>query len=136
VGTLLDTTVLIRAERLGLILDLPQGEDVGIAAITASELIFGVHRADPRHRAQRAAFVEHILRTIDTLPFDLQVARVHARLWSDLNQAGTPIGPNDLLVAATALAYGWALATHNVREFSRVPGLTLRPPLDNRSSTP
>jgi tRNA(fMet)-specific endonuclease VapC len=128
VGTLLDTAVLIQAERLGLALDLPQDEEVGIAAITASELLYGVHRGDPPRRAQRAAFVEHIVRTIDTLPFDLQVARVHARLWADLTQAGALIGPNDLLVAATALAYGWAVATHNAREFSRVPGLTLRPP--------
>ncbi len=129
-GTLLDTSVLIRAERAGWALDLPADEEVGIAAITAAELLHGVHRADPERRAQRAAFVEHVLRTIDTLAFDLGTARVHARLWADLAQAGNTIGPHDLLVAATALARGWAVATHNLRELSRVPGLVLHPATD------
>lgn len=126
-GTLLDTSVLVRAERAGWMLDLPAEEEVGIAAITAAELLHGVHRADPERRARRAAFVEHVLRTVDTLPFDLATARVHARLWADLAQAGRTIGPHDLMVAATAVARGWAVATVNTREFSRVPGLALHP---------
>lgn len=125
-GTLLDTSVLIRAERAGRVLELSADEEVGIAAITAAEMLHGVHRADPEHRVQRTAFVEHVLRTIDTLPFDLATARVHAQLWADLVQQGRTIGPHDLLVAATAVSRGWAVATYNIREFSRVSGLMLR----------
>jgi tRNA(fMet)-specific endonuclease VapC len=126
VGTVLDTSVLIEAERARLGLDLPPDEEVAIAAITASELLHGVYRADRARRTQRAAFVELVLRTLDTLPVDLATARVHARLWSDLAQEGITMGAHDLLIAATALARGWTLATLNAREFARIPGLRLR----------
>ena len=127
-GTLLDTSVLVRIERAGGTWALPPDEEVGIAAITASELLHGVHRADPIRRVQRQAFVENILRTVPTVPFDLQVARTHAWLWADLAAQGQVIGPHDLLVAATALALGWSVATHNPAEFRRVPGLLVREP--------
>lgn len=127
-GTLLDTSVLIRAEREEQQLSISGDEEVAISAITASELLHGVHRARSEHRARRQAFVELVLRTFPVKPFDLDVARVHARIWADLTAAGTPIGPHDLIVAATALALGWSVATLNRAEFERVPGLTLRSP--------
>ena len=124
-GTLLDTSVLIRLERSGSTLTLGDDEEVAIAAITASELLHGVHRADLRRRAQREAFVEHVLRVLPVYPFSLETARVHARLWADLAVAGQLIGPHDLILAATALALGWSVATHNAIEFARVPGLVV-----------
>jgi tRNA(fMet)-specific endonuclease VapC len=42
-----------------------------------------------------------------------------------LGEAGTPIGPHDVLIAATARRHGYTLVTHNTREFIRVPGLLL-----------
>jgi tRNA(fMet)-specific endonuclease VapC len=128
VGTLLDTSVLIRLDRTRSELPLSNDEDVAIAAITASELLHGVHRADPQRRAQREAFVEHVLSTLPVYPFSLESARVHARLWADLATAGRLIGPHDLLVAATALTHGWSVATYNVSEFRRVPGLVVHGP--------
>jgi tRNA(fMet)-specific endonuclease VapC len=130
VGTLLDSSVLIRLERSGSTLRFDDDEEVAIAAITASELLHGVHRADPRRRAQREAFVEHVFRVLPVYPFSLQTARVHARLWADLALAGHLIGPHDLIVAATALALGWSVATHNAIEFARVPGLVVHGPAD------
>lgn len=129
-GTLLDSSVLIRLERSAAALNLPDEEDVAIAAITASELLHGVHRADPAHRAEREAFVEHVLRVFPVQPFDLPIARVHARLWADLAASGRLIGPHDLMIAATALALGWSVATYNPGEFGRVPGLRLRTPTE------
>jgi tRNA(fMet)-specific endonuclease VapC len=142
VGTVLDTTVFIELERA--LRDLPtaramaevaqrleaqlgKDEEVGIAAITASELLHGVHRATARHRAQREAFVEALLVAFPTLSFDLLVARVHARLWARLVSSGAEVGPHDRLVAATALSAGWRVATANIRHFSRVPGLQVAP---------
>jgi predicted nucleic acid-binding protein len=98
-------------------------EDVGIAAITASELLHGVHRATPEHRGRREAFVEAVLAAFPTLPFDLLAARVHAGLWADLVSSGNQVGAHDRLVAATAMAAGWRVATTNVRDFNRIPGL-------------
>jgi tRNA(fMet)-specific endonuclease VapC len=138
VGTLLDTTVFIDFERAlrplpaetamtevarRLEAQLGPSDEVGIAAITASELLHGVHRADSEHRARREAFVEGVLAAFPPLPFDLLAARSHARLWAELSAAGTDIGPHDRLVAATAIAAGWRVATANTRHFAPVPGL-------------
>jgi tRNA(fMet)-specific endonuclease VapC len=98
-------------------------EEVGIAAITASELLHGVHRATETHRGQREAFVEATLAAFPVLAFDLLIARVHARLWAGLASSGAEVGAHDRLVAATALSAGWRVATANAREFNRVPGL-------------
>ena len=70
-------------------------EEVAIAAITASELLHGVHRASATHRARREAFVESILAAVPVLDFDLLAARAHARLWADLAKAGSDVGPHD-----------------------------------------
>ena len=139
-GTVLDTTVFIDLERAvrglptaramtevarRLEAQLGEGEEVGIAAITASELLHGVHRATDEHRGQREAFVEAVLAAFPALVFDLLVARVHARLWAGLASAGTEVGAHDRLVAATAISAGWRLATANTRHFNRVPGLDI-----------
>jgi tRNA(fMet)-specific endonuclease VapC len=99
-----------------------------MAAITASELLHGCHRApEPGLRARRWAFVEGLLGAIPVLPFEIAEARRHAELWADFVREGELIGAHDMLVSATALAHGYALATLNRREFSRVPGLRLVP---------
>lgn len=141
-GTLLDTTVFIALERSfrdkapdaalptisGRLRNvLGDREPVGMAAITASELLHGVHRATHQHRARREAFVEALLVAFPPLSFDLLCARAHARLWSDLSASGNDIGPHDRLVAATAMARGWRVATANVRHFQRVPTLDVLP---------
>lgn len=100
-----------------------ENEKVGIAAITASELLHGVHRATQKHRGQREAFVEATLAAFPVLPLDLLVARVHARLWSRLASSGAEVGAHDRLVAATAMSAGWRVATANARHFNRVSGL-------------
>jgi predicted nucleic acid-binding protein len=64
-----------------------------IAAITASELLHGVERAaDPTRKAARAGHVEQVLNSISILPFDLQQARVHARIWAELADKGQMVG--------------------------------------------
>jgi tRNA(fMet)-specific endonuclease VapC len=138
VGTVLDTTVFIELERAmrglpaaramaevtqRLERQLGENEEVGIAAITASELLHGVHRATEAHRGRREAFVEAVLAAFPVLSFDLLVARIHARLWAGLASAEAEVGAHDRLVAATAMTAGWRVATANVRHFNRVPGL-------------
>jgi tRNA(fMet)-specific endonuclease VapC len=98
-------------------------EEVGIAAITASELLHGVHRATLEHRTRREAFVEAVLAAFPPLPFGLLAARVHARIWADLAVADQEVGAHDRLVAATAIAAGWRVGTANIRHFERIAGL-------------
>mgnify|MGYP001604438860 CR=1 FL=1 len=129
-GLVLDTSVIVEAERRTIafesLMEAVKDEPVGLAAITASELLHGCHRArDAGTRARRFAFVEALLGLIPVLDFGLAEARRHAELWAELARKGTVVGAHDLLIAATALANGWALATLRVREFRRVPGVTL-----------
>lgn len=60
-----------------------------------------------------------------SLPFGDDGAEQYGLIRAELKRQGRPIGANDLLIAATALAYDLTLVTHNTREFSRVPGLRL-----------
>lgn len=137
-GTVLDTTIFIALERATsragrdraedlvgrlLVQRLGQEEEAAIAAITASELLHGVHRATSRYRARREAFVESILAAVPVLEFDLLAARAHAQLWAALVKAGSDVGAHDRIVAATAISLGWRVATANVRDFERIAGL-------------
>ena len=104
---------------------LEPDEEVGIAAITASELLHGVHRASPEHRARREAFVEAVLAAFPPLPFGLLAARAHARIWAELAAVGQDVGAHDRLVAATAITAGWRVGTANLRHFDRIAGLDI-----------
>ena len=73
--------------------------------------------------APRLAALGQLLQPMQMLPFDSECATHAARIRAALEAAGTPIGPHDTLIAATALRHQATLVTRNVREFSRVPGL-------------
>lgn len=105
-------------------------EQVGIAAITAAELLAGVFRADPARRPRRTAFVEGVLNLLPVLPFDLVAARLFAQVEFELARVGVTVDTADLQIAATALARGWDVATLNAADFARVPGLGVRTPAD------
>jgi predicted nucleic acid-binding protein len=125
---LIDSSVLIAVERRALDLDSALGahaeEPVGIASITASELLHGVHRATTTaHRQRREVFVERLLAVLPVFPFDLVTARIHAPLWASLAARGTSVGSHDLLIGATAIALGYRVATRDRRSFGKIPGL-------------
>jgi tRNA(fMet)-specific endonuclease VapC len=124
---LIDTSVLVDAERSGDALDKRIGDDErAISAITVSELMHGVHRADSEaRRLSRQAFVERLLSRIEPIPVTEHVARIHAEIWARTEASGQVIGAHDLWIGATALSHGMALATRNRRDFERVPGLAL-----------
>lgn len=129
-GLIIDTSILVAAERGLYDLDqLRRGSmyaESGIASITMSELLHGAHRArDLRERTRRLAVAESLLGELSVFEFGVREAQRHAELWVHLQRAGTPIGPHDMLIAATALARGLELATLNRREFAQVPGLQL-----------
>lgn len=127
-GTLIDTSVLIAIERGQLDAAVLDGEDdeepIAIAAITSSELLHGVHRlrgAVAKTRAER--FVEHLLDAMPVIAFDLDVARVHARLDAELSATGTAVGDGDLMIAATAVWMDYRIATRDLRSFPKIKGL-------------
>lgn len=128
-GLLVDTSVLIDAERCGGTLGtLPDDVEWSISVVTASELLHGVHRArSERLRMRRQAFVEGVLSALAPLPITGQVARIHAEIWASLESSGQMIGAHDLWIAATALSSNLTVATSNPRDFERVPGLDVLP---------
>lgn len=123
---LIDTSVLVDAERGGSTLERVASDEHLISVISVSEFIHGIHRAvDGARRARRQAFVEQVLVELEALPITIEVARVHASIWAQLEAAGEVIGMHDLWIAATALTHGLQVATTNAREFERVPGLSV-----------
>jgi len=128
-GILIDSSVLIAWERDRVDLESQLAgcadEDFAISAITASELLHGVHRAsNPAQRRRREPFVEGLLALLPVISFDAVAARVHARLSAELAANGTAVGPHDLIIAATALTKGYKVTTRDERSFPRIPGLS------------
>lgn len=97
--------------------------DVGVPAIVEYELRCGLLRLPQQAAVPRLEALAQLLRPMQRLPFDSECAAHAARIRVALEAAGTPIGPHDTLIAATALRHQATLVTRNVREFARVPGL-------------
>lgn len=127
-GLVIDTDVWVLAEKSGGQLNLARWAHYGTAymsAVTASELLVGVERANTAPRkAQRGAFVESLLSSIPILEFSAPVARTHARMLAGLPKSKTAT-VQDALIAATALHHGHALLTRNVADFKIFSGLTV-----------
>lgn len=125
-GTLIDTSVLIPVERREL--DLRQVVDVdeplAMAAVTASELLQGVHAAsDAVRRSRMERSVELMIATVRVVAFTLPIARLHAQLAAELEARGTRIGAHDLMIAATAVWLDYRIATRDLRSFPKIRGL-------------
>ena len=129
-ASLIDSSVLIDVERgrvvLGVLLEGRGDRGVAMAAITAAELLHGVHRLRASKRKTRAeAVVETLFSSIPVIPFDLVCARAHARLGAELARRGITVGTHDLMIGATALARGFSIVTRDQRSFARIPGLEI-----------
>jgi tRNA(fMet)-specific endonuclease VapC len=99
--------------------------DVVLCAVVLGELLFGVERSGAAHRASNLALVAGLRQQYVALPFTDADAEEYGRIRAHLAALGTTIGPNDLMIAAIALANQLILVTHNTAEFSRVPALTI-----------
>jgi tRNA(fMet)-specific endonuclease VapC len=97
--------------------------DVGVSTVTYAELRYGVENS--ARPAQNIERLERFLLPLDVVPFDAGAARAYGKVRLQLKRQGSPIGGNDLLIAAHALSLGVTLVTNNVREFERVEGLAV-----------
>ena len=128
----LDTDVIIRGEKetfdlTGWLL-ANSGEQFEIAAITVAELWHGVERATGTRRAQRQKYLQSIIGSMTIIPYTEETAYEHARIWAQAQASGKMIGYYDLIVAATALERGSAVATFNLKHFARIAGLAVVEP--------
>jgi tRNA(fMet)-specific endonuclease VapC len=123
---LLDTNVCIgiltgRSPRAVEKLRQLSPSDVQVCSVVRAELLFGA-RNSTRVEAN-LTLLATFLAPFASVPFDDFAADLYGQLRANLHRAGELIGPNDMLIAATALAHDLTLVTRNVKEFARIPGL-------------
>jgi tRNA(fMet)-specific endonuclease VapC len=125
---LLDTNACIRilngsSPALASRLRACEPSSIRLSAVTKAELLYGAHRST--RVTENLRLLEEFFSAFASLPFDDRCAEHYGSIRADLAGRGKPIGPNDLLIAATARAHDLTLVTHDRREFSRVVGLKL-----------
>jgi len=98
--------------------------DLAISAITRFELLYGVERWPPAWKMKESGKVRLLLENLVILPFTGETSSHAATIRASLEAAGHPIGPMDVLIAATALENDLPLVTNNLDEFQRVPRLS------------
>jgi tRNA(fMet)-specific endonuclease VapC len=124
---LLDTNILsdlVRkpAGRIAQRIETVGEEAICTSLIVSAELRFGAFKKGSKRLSSQ---LEAVLSALDILPLEEPVDVRYAGLRLALERAGTPIGGNDMLIAAHALALDLTLVSANEREFSRVPGLAV-----------
>ncbi len=129
-GVIFDTSVLIDMERgspdIENFIGGRENESFGISVITVAELLHGVHRADSeKRRLKREAFVEKVIELFPIYYFNLNAARIYARVWSSLAKKGVNIGAHDLMIASTAIALGFSVVTSDKRDYEKIKGLKI-----------
>ena len=133
-GVVLDSSVLIAAERAGL--NTPQavrnirtviGEvRIAICALTVAEIAHGIYRArSPEQAARRRQFLDELKGHLPILPVTESTAEIVARIGAWQAAQGITVPLADLIIGATAIELGFAVGTLNVRDFRRIPGLNV-----------
>ena len=124
---LLDTNVCVgylrgkNSDNIAARLTAASPGDVALCSVVKAELLYGAERSQQPQRNH--AQLQRFFAAFPSLPFDDRAAAVYGTIRVNLEKTGTPIGPNDLMIAAIAVASGLTLVTHNTAEFGRVPGL-------------
>lgn len=135
-GLVLDSSVLIAAEREKLpvsrLLRQLATEHLSteflLSSISVMELEHGWHRAKtPEIAASRRRYLDEVFAILPVEPFTREMGSLAAKLDAEMRQAGLVIATSDLLIGTTALHYGYALGTRNVRHFKMIPGLRVLP---------
>lgn len=96
-------------------------DDLRLSVVVVAELRYGADHSG--HRRANHARIDALIEEVETLDFDLRAASMYGRVRAQLEAGGTPIGPNDMLIAAHALSRGLTVVTDNSTAFKRVRGL-------------
>ena len=97
--------------------------DVLLCSVVKAELMYGAYHSS--RAADNLRLLERFFEPFISLPFDDACCDTYGRIRSDLARSGTPIGPNDLLIASTVVANDLTLVSANLKEFGRVAGLQI-----------
>ena len=97
-------------------------KQVAVCSVVKAELFYGALKSN--NPAKNLKLQRRFLNRFKSFPFDDRAADMYAQIRARLEKSGTPIGPNDLFIAAIAIANDLTLITHNTREFSRIEDLS------------
>ena len=97
--------------------------DICISSVTYAELVHGVEKSKAIEKNRVALAL--LLANIEIMNFDSLAAESYGKIRADLEKAGTPIGPLDMMIAGHAKALGYTVVTNNTKEFERVKGLKI-----------
>ena len=97
--------------------------NICISSVTYAELVHGVEKSNAIEKNRVALTL--LLANIEIMNFDSLAAESYGKIRADLEKAGTPIGPLDMMIAGHAKALGYTVVTNNTKEFERVKGLKL-----------
>lgn len=131
-GLILDSSVIVAAERkrqtvedLLVLVGRTFGEiEIAISAVTLAELVHGIARANtPEIRGARRAFIDELKKHVPVHPFTANTAEIAGRIGGEQAAKGITIPADDLLIGASAIEQGYAVATLNIRHFQKIPGL-------------
>jgi tRNA(fMet)-specific endonuclease VapC len=129
-GLIVDSCILIASERGRFdwqgFSRAYADQEACLSAVSVSELLQGVHRADsPARRVTRLKFIRGKIQLLPIQAFGYPEAEIHAELVTRLASNGLQIGAYDAIIAATAMANNWSVATLNLSEFNRIEGLKI-----------
>ena len=135
-GLVLDSSVIIEAERKDqTIEDLLTGIrrrvgeiEIAISAVTLAELVHGIGRANTQEiRRRRRAFIDELKRHVPVHPVTDETGEIAGTISGEQAAIGIKLPIDDLLIGASALEQGYAVATLNLRHFRKIPDLTVIP---------
>lgn len=133
-GVVLDSSVLIAAERARIktpdvikrIRSVTGDVAVVVSALTVAELGHGIYRADTvERRSQRRKFLNEVKAQVPIHPVTAATAEIIAKIGGEQAAKGINLALGDLVIGACALELGYSIATGNVRDFERIPGLNI-----------
>ena len=133
-GLILDSSVVIAAERRGdtveqlieQIVNRTGDQEAALSAIGLTELIHGIYRArTPEIRLRRESFLNELLADLTVYPYTKEIAMLAGKLDGEQQSRGVVIPFGDLLIGATALSLSYQVLTGNLRDFQRIPGLSV-----------
>ena len=100
-----------------------EASSIFFCSVVKAELYYGAEKSEKR--LENLEILNQLFSEVISLPFDDEAARQYGIIRASLARLGTPIGPNDLMIASIALAQRAVVVTHNIGEFIRVAGVEI-----------
>lgn len=133
-GLILDSSAAVAAERQGKnpkqllqAIALETGDDeLGVSVLTVLEMAHGIVRADTAERREkRQRFLDELMSVVPVYPVTVSLALRAGQIDGQSQAKGIRIPLSDLLIGVTALEIGYRIATHNIRHFKLIPGISI-----------